>query len=92
MRCGNEENSQMSCPIPTRRLTLQESVQGSFFNQDSPPLPLAAHAVMREKVILAPAVDQAGRNQQPFRNLFDRQHRRSSHPIRSLIPMYIPVT
>jgi hypothetical protein len=39
---------------------LQESTQGSFLDQDFPPLPLTAHAVMRKQMILAPAVDQAG--------------------------------
>jgi hypothetical protein len=39
---------------------LQESVQCRFLDQDFSPLPLNTHAVMREQVILAPTVNQAG--------------------------------
>jgi hypothetical protein len=39
---------------------LQESVQGSLFDQNFSPLPFASHPVMREHLILAPAVDQTG--------------------------------
>jgi hypothetical protein len=66
--------------------TLQEGVEGRFFNQDFPPFPFAAHTEMREQLILAPSVNKARRNPQPFRDLLDCEHVPVSRPIKPPLP------